>query len=193
MYRCALVLFVPLVLLDPSRPRMHMWCCPQPLKEPAHPSRSTLQHIATMFRPCALLLSVLVLSGAEASDSSLRGSGAVAQIDPAASSDSQVIGCSCATGGECQCSGPEVSGSEREQDEALTKALLSRTRELGAWWQTQNETSVTHSWSGPLSLMNETTELWVACGRRGGCGCAILVGCGCRVRRGCAGGWGGWR
>ena len=147
-----------------------------------------------------VLLSVLMACGARGElGSSLRGSGAASPASPE-TKEGQVIGCSCAMAGACQCNPSESSSHETEESRALAQLVLERTKELSAWWQSQNETTRLSPWSGPL--VNQTSELWVAgggwhaggigvggigggCRRGGGCACTIL-GCGCAGRRGCA-------
>merc|ERR1719291_1090487 len=140
---------------------------------------------------------------------SLRGSGSSGAVTSAsseasASEQDPVVGSSCSPGGACQCSHSAGSASKTAEDEELEESVLSRAKELVAWWQAQNETTrlTTQSWSG--SMAEQKVELWhaaaaggrgvvvagggaggVACGRRGGCGCVGTVGCGCTARRGC--------
>merc|ERR1719293_565667 len=128
-----------------------------------------------------------------------------------ASEQDPVVGCSCSVGGACQCSHSAGSASKTAEDEELEESVLSRTKELVAWWQEQNETTrlTTQSWSGAMTEQN--VELWraaaaggrgvvvagggraVAGGRRGvvvAGGGARGVACGRRGGCGCVGGVG---
>merc|ERR1719493_421271 len=105
---------------------------------------------------------------------SLRGSGSSSSVSAAptetsASEQEPVVGCSCSEGGACQCSHSAGSASKTAEDEEMEQSVLSRTKELVAWWQAQNETTrlTTQSWSG--SMAEQRVELWhaAAAGGRG--------------------------
>jgi len=113
---------------------------------------------------------------------SLRGSGpsssvTAAPTETSASEQEPVVGCSCSVGGTCECSHSAGNASKTAEDEETEESVLSRTKELIAWWQAQNETTrlTTQSWSG--SMAEQTVELWAAAaGRRG----AVVAGGGRR-------------
>merc|ERR1719413_51496 len=105
-------------------------------------------------------------------------------MEASASEQDPVVGCSSSSGGACQCSHSTGSASKTTEDEEVEQSVLSRTKELVAWWQAQNETTrlTTQSWSG--SMAEQNVELWhaaaaggrgvvVAGGRRG----AVVAGC----------------
>merc|ERR1719356_2372279 len=104
---------------------------------------------------------------ADGSGSSLRGAGPppsekVAENEASASEDSQVVSCSCDHGGACQCSRPDGHASQTAEDEELERSVLTRTKELMAWWQAQNETTrlMSQTWDSPIE--EQTVELWHA-------------------------------
>jgi len=159
-------------------------------------------------------LSLLAACSADGTGS-LRGSGSSSSVTAApteiAPEQEPVVGCSCSAGGMCQCSHSAESASKTAEDEEVEQDVLSRTKELIAWWQAQNETTrlTTQSWSG--SMAEQNVELWraAAAGRhgvvvagghgavaRGGRGVVVAgggargVACGRRGGCGCVGGVG---
>merc|ERR1712060_241660 len=116
--------------------------------------------------------------------------------------------CACATEDACQCTHSDPALPQSDEEANLERALLSRTKELSAWWRTQNETTRLTPWSGPglketATLLNGTMELaqwhghwhghggpgWggpgFGCHHGGGCGCVFVLGCFCGHHGGC--------
>jgi len=87
---------------------------------------------------------------------------------PSAQGEGTHIGCSCYEAGNCQCAREVGAGAGSEADDYLELALLTRTKQLNAWWQAQDEAARMSPWSGPA--FEDTTDLWVAAGgvRAGG-------------------------
>ena len=120
--------------------------------------------------PAMSLLRVFALSllVAVSAESNLRGSGAAPRAG-------QQIGCTCSpapgdgssAASACQCSHSEASDPTSEEDKELEQFVLNRTKELSAWWQSQNETTRLMPWSGPLLSETQTSDLWVAAGHAG--------------------------